>query len=359
MRMHVVALPHTHTTQAYSACAYTQKVIGFCRMMQGLGHAVFLYAGAENEAPCDEHVVCLSEDERRTSLAGQPYLNASFDAALPHWQAFNGRAIAGIRARAEPRDFVCVIGGVAHKPIADALPELMTVEFGIGYGGSFSRWRIWESYAWMHTCYGAARPGDPHGIDGQWFDAVIPGYLDVEAFPFRTVKDDYYLFCGRMIARKGAHIAADLCRRAGVRLVLAGEGPEVPSYGEHVGLVGPEERNRLMAGAKALIMPTTYIEPFGNVAIEAMACGTPVICTDWGAFTETVVDGVTGFRCRTLAEFRAALDDVTRLDPIAIRAHVARHYDLSVVAKLYERHFRRLAQLWDEGWYADPIGRAA
>lgn len=356
MRMHVVSLPHTQTTNAYSSCAYTAKVRNFCRMMKDIiGHTVYLYAGDENESPCDEHVSCISEDARVASLAGKPYTSGSFDYSLPHWQMFNARASESIKARAEPHDFICVIGGLAHKQIADAFPGMMTVEFGIGYGGTFSKWRIWESYAWMHTCYGAENPRNPHGIDGQWFDAVIPGYLDPDEFKFRVEKDDYCLYVGRMIERKGVHVASEICKAAGVRLIMAGQGECIPHYGEYVGIVGPEDRGRLMSGARALIMPTTYIEPFGNVAVEAMACGTPVISTDWGAMTETVVDGITGYRCRTFAEFLAAVSDVSSLDPKKIRQHAIDNYSLSVIAKKYDRHFRRLSQLWTDGWYATKM----
>lgn len=353
MRLHVCSLPHTQTTRDFSACAYTAKVIGFCRMMKALGHTVFLYAGEQNEAPCDELITCISESERWVAVGENHYTSASFDTSLKHWRMFNAAAIAGVLARAQPKDFLCLIGGFAQKPIADALPEMMAVEFGIGYGGSFAQYRVFESYAWMHTCYGAASGGQPHSIDGKWFDAVIPGYLDPADFPYRGDHrrgNNYFLFVGRMIDRKGVGIAAEVCKALGERLVTAGPGKPLDGI-EHVGVVGPEERGRLMSGATALFVPTIYIEPFGNVAIESMACGTPVITTDWGAFTETVIHGKTGFRCHTFDEFCSAAKRAHLLDPVEIRRHVARNYSLDVIGKKYEAYFERLLTLYEDGWY--------
>src|SRR5262245_24863642 len=80
MRFHVVSLPHTQTTDAYSACAFTEKVRKFCRMMKEMkGHTVYLYAGDDNEAPCDEHISCISEDERAAAVGNNHYCMASFD----------------------------------------------------------------------------------------------------------------------------------------------------------------------------------------------------------------------------------------------------------------------------------------
>lgn len=350
MRFHVAALPHTNTTVDYIACAYTAKVINFCRMMKDRGHTVFLYGGEQNEAPCDEHIVCVSEEDRAAHVGDGHFTSASFDYSKPFWIDANNKIIEGIRARAKPQDFICVIAGLAQKQIADAIPELMTVEFGVGYGGSFSKYRVFESYAWMHLCYGAARGGDPHGVDGNWWDVVIPGYLDPAAFPFSAEKDDYYLFIGRLIDRKGYRIAADVCFDLGKRLVVAGQG--TPPLGcEYVGVVGPEERGRLMSRAKAVFVPTIYIEPFGNVNVEAQACGTPVITTDWGAFTETVIDGVTGYRCRTFGEFKRAAQDVDKLDPWLIRDAALDRYSLDVIGEEYEKYFARLLHLWGKGWY--------
>ena len=314
------------------------------------GHEVFLYSGAENEAPCTEHIPCVTEADRAAHVGDSHFTSASFDYSLPFWTNANAKMATEIAKRAEQKDFICIIGGYAQKPIADALPHMMAVEFGVGYGGTFSRYRVFESYAWMHICYGAATMGKPHDADGNWWDTVIPGYLDPDMFPFRAHKDDYYLFIGRLVDRKGYRIAADVCFDLGARLIVAGQG--TPPVGcEYVGVVGPEERGRLMAGAKAVFVPTQYVEPFGNVNVEAQACGTPVITTDWGAFTETVVQGVTGFRCRTFGEFKRAAVDAQYLDPYMIRERAVNKYSLETVGKQYEDYFARLMHLWDDGWY--------
>ncbi len=351
MIFHVCALPHTHTTVDYISCAYTAKVINFCRMMKDRGHTVYLYGGEYNEATCDKHITCVSEAERAAHVGDKHFTSASFDYNLPFWRDFNQNVVNGIKAnRNDKTDFICIIAGYAQKQIADSLPDMMTVEFGVGYGGSFSKYRVFESYAWMHTCYGASRSGDPHSIDGNWWDTVIPGYLDPNQFPFSEEKDDYYFFIGRLIDRKGYRIAADVCFDLGKKLVVAGQG-EAPLGCEYVGVIGPEERGRLMSRAKAVFVPTIYIEPFGNVNVEAQACGTPVITTDWGAFTETVVDGVTGFRCRTFGEFKRAAIEAEKVDHRLIRQRAVEQYSLETIGKKYEDYFARLLHLWDKGWY--------
>lgn len=351
MRFHVVALPHTQVTLDFTSCAFTERVRKFCVMMKEvLGHTVYLYAGEKTDAPCDELITCISEDERQAVVGDRHFVHAPFDASLDHWKRFNWRASGAIKARAEPHDFICVIGGNCHKPIADALPHMMTVEFSIGYAGTFSLYRIWESAAWQHLCYGSANP-HPNTIDGRWFDAVIPGSFDPADFPLSTEKEDYFVFLGRLTERKGIGTAVETCRRLGARLLIAGQG-DPPDYGEYLGVVGPAERGQLLSKARGAFCCSTYVEPFGNAAVEAQLCGTPVLCSPFGAMIETVEDGKTGFHCHMLREFIAGAERCADLDPQYIRDRAVANYSYEVIALKYQRHFERLSTLWHGGWYA-------
>jgi glycosyltransferase involved in cell wall biosynthesis len=275
-----------------------------------------------------------------------------FDPGSPYWVDWNANAAAQIRAVLGPGDFLCVIAGRCQQALAAALPELQCVEYGIGYGGTFADFRVFESHAWRHMVMGAQGGPDPHSVDGRFYDTVIPNYYDPADFPEGDGGGGYHLFMGRLIDRKGFQIAADACERLGIRLVVAGEG-QPPTYGEYVGVVDHACRADLMGGAEAVWVPTRYVEPFGGVAVEAQLCGTPVITTDFGAFTETVDHGVTGYRCTTFGEFLDAAKLAPDLDRQTIRARALERWTLDAVAPLYERYFERVADLRFHHW-GDP-----
>lgn len=352
MRFHLVSLPFTQTTDDYPACAFTMKVRKFSKMMHAAGHTVYLYSGEENTTPCTEHIICISEQERADAVGDLHYTQSSFDASLPHWQKFNATVAEEIRKRAQPKDFVCIIGGATQQSIAERLPDLMTVEFGIGYPGTFSPYRVFESYAWMHTVYGTTST-NAATLDGRFYDTVINGYLDADEFFHGEGKGDeqgeYLMFIGRLIERKGYQIAADVAEHLGKRLIVAGVGTP-PTYGEYVGPVGVE-RAELYRNATAIFAPTLYIEPYGTVIPEALMCGTPAITTDFGSFTELVVDGVNGFKCHTFAEFVQAAIDVKSLDRRQISEAAYERFSLEKTAPKYEKYFNRLLTLWGDGWY--------
>lgn len=340
--LHCVSLPHTQTTTTFDWCAYSAKCRKFATMMTHEGYRVYLYAGKHNDAECEECIPCVPTP-RSNRVVEPEWTTAYFD-------KMNQRVIKAMRKRIEPRDIICVIGGNCQQPIAEAFPNHMCCEFGIGYQGTFAPYRVFESYAWMHAVY-AWQQGAPMSANGKFYDAVIPNYFEKEQFPAGKGNGGYLLFMARLIERKGIQVAIDISKRTGIPLVVAGQGTP-PDHGEYVGVVGPEERAKLLGGAIALLSPTLYVEPFGGVAVEAQMCGTPAITTDWGAYPETVQAGVTGFRCHTLAEFCTAAEAAPTLDRKVIRKTAQMRYSTDVIRKDYDHYFERLGGLWSDGWYA-------
>jgi glycosyltransferase involved in cell wall biosynthesis len=188
--------------------------------------------------------------------------------------------------------------------------------------------------------------------------SVIPNPIDVREWTLRERKEDYLLWIGRMTAEKGPHRAIAAAHAAGVPLVLAGviqpgqqaffdrqvaphiDGERVRFLGE----VGGSLKRSVFAGARALLMPIRWEEPFGMVMVEALACGTPVIAFAEGAARELVVDGRTGFLVADEQAMAAAVEQLAHIDGRACRAWVAAHCDVDVVAAAYEATYRSVAE---------------
>lgn len=325
-------------------------------MMKSLGHVVILYGSEENEAPCEELVQVVSKAEIVAGIGDSPYQYAASDNKWPLWELANKRTSEAIQSRKQPKDFICLIGGTSQKPIADAHPDLMTVEYSIGYEGTFAQYRVYESHAWRHTNYAK------QGInDGRFFDTVIPYFFDEKEYPFRAEKENFALYVGRLTPRKGIGIACEAAAAAGIPLKVIGHGDKnlVTHGAEYLGELDSDTRNDWMARASAVLCPTQYIEPFGSVAVEAQFCGTPVITTDFGAYVETVEQGKTGWRCNYLGEFVEALLQCPPLDSAYIRKRAIDKYSIAAVQPEYQAYFDRLNLLWDQGWSTVPKASVA
>lgn len=348
MRLHFVGLPHTETIKEYEWCAYTMKLMHMGQICKKIGYETILYGSANDEGDFDEVVEVVTEDNRQEWF-GHIDWNVSvfggWDPQDPWWLLQNYRTINEMKERVQPGDAICIIAGRCQQLIANAFPNNVILEWAIGYEGILSNTHhCFESEIWRHFIYGRNNIND-----GAFFDAVIPNSFDSKDFIFRENKDDYFLFLGRLTPRKGLAIVEEIAKNH--KVITAGQGDVRVPGAEHVGVIRGKVKAELLAGAKALICPTVYIEPFGGVAAEAQLSGTPIITTDFGAFTETVKHGETGFRCRNLREFLEAADAVSDLDPKNVIKWAQSKFTLDAVAPQWKRWYDQIDTLHRDGWY--------
>lgn len=186
--------------------------------------------------------------------------------------------------------------------------------------------------------------------------ATIYHGIPLEEFTFRKNMGDYLLFFGRIHHEKGAAEAIQVARRTGYRLVIAGiiqdqtyfDREVVPFLDSdqitYVGSVGPEDRNKLLGGAYALVHLINFEEPFGLSLIEAMACGTPVIAFPRGAIHEIISPGETGILVTSLAEAVDAVKKVKTLDRSACRKTVEEHFSQERMVSDYLGVYQNILQ---------------
>ena len=354
MRFHCLGVQHTITSKEYIACAFTQKVLKFCEMMTRRGHTVFHYGHEDSDLVCTEHVTAVTREEFNTIYGVHDHRTKlfTFDVNDGVYQIFNRRAIEEIQKRKREGDFVLAFWGTGHKAICDALPDMCIVEPGIGYTDTFAPYRVFESYALYHAKLGMKNVSSCFVHDDEFEnDTIIPNYYDPDEFVIAQ-KEDYFLFVGRVGVAKGLDRAIALTQKLGVRLLVAGQNVEpgfrevgawpIPDHVTCVGYIGVEQRKELMARARATICFSKFIEPFCGVHAESMLSGTPVITCDWGAMTEYVLPGITGFRCRTLDDMVDAAQRVPMMDPKTIRAWAVSKFSTDVVSVQYEKYFERL-----------------
>lgn len=197
---------------------------------------------------------------------------------------------------------------------------------------------------------------------GPWWTAVVHNGLDLAGAPFLPAEQrgDELCFVGRLVPEKGILEAIETARLSGRRLLVAakvGAQPAEVDYHDRVvapamrtadveflGELSSADRDALFARSHATLMPGGWPEPFGLVAIESLACGTPVVARPVGALPEIVRDGVDGWFGDSASDLAARVDDVDRLDRAAIRASVLDRFSASRMVEGYLRVYRRALQ---------------
>jgi glycosyltransferase involved in cell wall biosynthesis len=194
------------------------------------------------------------------------------------------------------------------------------------------------------------------GEHANWVGTIHHG-LPLEQMPFGPDPGKYLAFVGRITPEKGIGDVIKLARDVGMPLKMAAKVYDLhekehfaevvqPAIDEGIveflGEVGPLERDPLYAGAFATIMLGAWPEPFGLVAIESLATGTPVIARRAGALTETIEHGVDGFLVDDLDEAELAVARVGQLDRSRIRERALERFSPERMADEYEAIYRRV-----------------
>ena len=355
MRFHVLGMPYTKSTKEYCACRFTQKVVNFCKMMTEAGHEVIHYGVEGSHVQCTENIDVVSSLLWNDVYGQNDWRKNYFSPKLTdlvHTQ-FIKNSILEIRKRVQSNeDLLICFNSMYNKPIAQSLPQITPIEAGIGYRTSpWARFKIFESYSILNAHSGTMGLGGPVGT---LESAVIYNFMDKDDFVFRDYPDrenPYFLFVGRIIADKGIRYAIEVTKALGMPLKIAGVfdpyklGFEIPSHVEFVGFADIEKRAQLMSGATALLAPSVFHEPFGNICAESMMCGTPVLTTDLGAFSEYVLQGQTGYRTNWFKEMVDYANKVQNIDRHGVRDFALNQFTLEIIRPKFEQYFERVLKI--------------
>ena len=196
---------------------------------------------------------------------------------------------------------------------------------------------------------------------------IVHNGLTLDGAPFERRRSDALVFVGRVTPEKGIVEAIQIAERAGRPLKIAakiGPTPKEQEFNEQVfqpalkaagarveflGELSGADRDDLFASSHAVLMPGSWPEPFGLVAIEALACGAPVLARRVGGLDEIIRDGVDGFFGDDVTELAFHVDAVAGLDRAAIRASVIDRFSASRMADGYEALYARMLGMAEPG----------
>ena len=341
-RLHILANPHGITDPVYRMEPFNIAVAKMITNLVPRGYEILHYGHELSRVDCETVPVVHSNE---VYPRGEDDLFNHNPAIV---KIFCRRVRDALNMTYRPGDLVLCFYGIDHKDAVQGLASATVVEPSIGYRPEcvFAPYRVFTSQAQMHYYYGQQNML----LSPSWNDAVIPNAFTPEEFEYSDTKKDYCLYLGRISADKGIHLAIQMTEQTGQKLIIAGPGDlaslnyaSVPKHVTMFGYANVEQRRKLLRDARALIAPTYYLEPFGNIVIEALMSGTPVITTDWGGFVDTNIHGVTGYRCRDFAGFLDAMHNIDRIDSQVCRDWAINNFSETVVHDKFDQYFQRIA----------------
>ncbi|CAH2604740.1 Glycosyltransferase family 4 protein [Rhodovastum atsumiense] len=194
--------------------------------------------------------------------------------------------------------------------------------------------------------------------DVGWVDTVYHGIPAQLLTPQPAGERDYFAFLGRISPEKGIERAIQIAGRCGVKLKVAAKVDKADAEYfknnvepllananvEFIGEINDAQKPAFLSGAKALLFPIDWPEPFGLVMIEAMACGCPVIAMRRGSVPEVMDDGLTGFVVENVDEAVAACGRLDQIDRQKVRAQFDKRFTARRMAEDYVAVYERLIE---------------
>lgn len=378
---HVTGVATTESNEKFSGCPYTTPARNLIHQLVERHHQVYHYCNHGSET-AGEDIIVTPEGFLQNAFGVRHYKQYHAEPKPPQWgrvcRDFSIACAAEIRKNINPGDFVILPSDGTQDVInlINDIPDIRIVETNIGYNDPVAEYRIFPTHTWRSFWRGrshraqeifeivdetSAENGHINPInhnpnvmvpvtEPRWiFDTVIFFLTNPDNFTASEKRDDYFLYLGRIIHSKGILEAVELTEYLGKKLIVAGPGDYEEEFGqtppkhvEFIGMADLEKRRGLLAKAECLLAQTRYNEPAGSIVAEAGWSECPVITSNSGGFTETVDDGVSGFRGDCHAEWVEAAEKLHTLDPKAIRQHAEKTFSADVLMPRYERFFNRI-----------------
>jgi len=217
------------------------------------------------------------------------------------------------------------------------------------------RWKIFDYYKKdLNVVFISKKQqkNSPVRFKKEW---VVHNGIDIKNFPFGSNPENFFLWVGRISPAKGTHVAAEVAKKIGVNLVLAGQlqshhqeyfekkvRPLLSKKIKYVGELTQKQLASLYKKAKALLYPIEWQEPFGLVIVESMACGTPVIAFDKGSIPEIIENGKTGFVVNNTNEMIKAVRLIDKIKRKDCRERVEKNFTYQRMVSNYEKVYNEI-----------------
>ncbi|MCU1233248.1 MAG: glycosyl transferase, group 1 [Candidatus Solibacter sp.] len=293
------------------------------------------------------HSIVIAAEGSRVmgELIAIPADNAESDSTYRRWQSTICEVLRGRRV-----DVVHFHGlDFFHYLPAAGPPALVTLHLPPSFYPE-TIFNLPRAHTWLN-CVSASQASacPPSALMTPVIENGVP--LDLLKAP-NAPAEDYVLALGRICPEKGFHLAIDAAEKAGVPLYLAGKlfpYPEHEQYWHQVlqprlspphrflGPVGIAEKVRLMASARCVLIPSLVAETSSLVAMESLACGTPVVAFPSGALAEVIEEGRTGFLVRDADEMARAIAGVDRLDAAVCRSAASERFSAERMVREYSQ----------------------